>query len=258
MGEIRTSHILAASFYRLMRESGARNPNPLHLQESGSVQISRQVQERLLCSECENRLNNRGERYVASVCMQSRESFPLQEALAVAEPMAELSGEDLVTFNGMTVGGVSPDQLAFFAASVFWRASARPWRVSRTEAVKLSLGPYEDQLRRYLLDEAPFPKHAALVIGVASARSLELTMNLPLLIGRAPAYRDYWFCVPGIGFTLIVGRGLGVAQRSLCIMNAPHRPLFVSRHLDGIRHSVMLDLIARGKVSPCDKTRRPT
>jgi hypothetical protein len=48
---------------------------------------------------------------------------------------------------------INAGALCYFALSVIWRAAVWTWRLERATAEALCLGPYRDQLRRFLLGE---------------------------------------------------------------------------------------------------------
>jgi hypothetical protein len=76
------------------------------------------------------RFNQGGETWIMRNCYR-RNKFPLREAFEQAIPFERQPGFDC--FMGSDVPGVNADQLAYFAESLFWRASCHEWRYeSRT------------------------------------------------------------------------------------------------------------------------------
>jgi hypothetical protein len=93
------------------------------------------------------------------------------------------------------------DQYLYFAASIFWRAAATAWAPRWRQ---FSLGPlYQEQFRRYLMDEADWPRNALLGVRVATGDLIDIMMDPSA--GRSGAVRLYRFCIPGIFFSLLVG-----------------------------------------------------
>jgi hypothetical protein len=198
------SHLLPASVYRLLRESGEKNPNPVIIASGGSVSTSIQITKKFLCKECEERFCARGEDYVMSQCCRGPGSFPLRQTLEAACPLGAYSNGvrvyDLDPMLGSRVG-----EIIYFAASIFWRSAATPWNAGKKKLNRIDLGPYEEQLRRFLLDEAPFPDHVYLSVRVLSEKDPELTALTPHSARRDDCWQ-HTFAIPGIFFLLFVGR----------------------------------------------------
>jgi len=74
-------------------------------------------------------------------------------------PFEERAG--FAVYKGVEISGVDPDQLAYFGASIFWRASCHGWNYED----RTTLGAYEEPFRRFLLGEAPWPEKAWLTVG---------------------------------------------------------------------------------------------
>jgi hypothetical protein len=102
--------------------------------------------------------------------------------------------------------GAGVDQYLYFAASVFWRAAARSWVHDGETIPQLRLGPYEDQLRRYLLDELPFPETARLFVHVWIEDRADFTTVFPTGARAPDGTHRHKFTIPGILFILFVGK----------------------------------------------------
>jgi hypothetical protein len=116
-----------------------------------------------LCRACEQRFNNKGERWVLQNCFRCAGEFKILDVLKTARPITPL--DDGAIYAGAQVSDVNVDALVYFAASVIWRAAARHWD-SHDIGNQLSLGPYKEDFRLYLLGEAEFPKNAAVWVNV--------------------------------------------------------------------------------------------
>ena len=108
----------------------------------------------MLCSDCEGRFQVR-ETYVADLAYAS-EGEPLILNVLGVTPRGRASEPTI----SIPVGSLDTDKLAYFAASVFWRAAV----ATNNEFEKLELGPYREELRRYLLGELPFPTRARVIL----------------------------------------------------------------------------------------------
>jgi hypothetical protein len=121
------------------------------------MKSSREITAPLLCLECEQRLNRRGEEWTLTNCLRGPSAFSLQDALIRSQPSYVDPSAAFAAFAGDSTPGVDPEQLAYFAASVFWRAAVHTWTVDKEHRLKLTLGPYEEELRLFLLDQSEFP-----------------------------------------------------------------------------------------------------
>src|SRR5260370_259041 len=59
----------------------------------------------------------------------------------------------------LPVQAIDAGKLAHFALGMVWKTSVTDWVGVDGYTRRLDLGPYEDPIRRYLLGDAPFPKH---------------------------------------------------------------------------------------------------
>jgi hypothetical protein len=102
--------------------------------------------------------------------------------------------------------GVKVQQYLYFAASVFWRASARSWSHDGRLIYQIDLGSlYLQQFREYLLGTAPFPSNARLFVHVRSDDSAGFATVFPCT-SRIKGTLRHKFCVPGILFILFLGQ----------------------------------------------------
>lgn len=88
--------------------------------------------------------------------------FPLLEMLAAAaarSPLPLYRG-----FSKTETPEIDSAKIAYFALSIFWRASIHTWKADNGEEISLDLGKqYNEDVRRYLLGETEIPKHAFLI-----------------------------------------------------------------------------------------------
>jgi hypothetical protein len=197
--DLRESHLLPRAFYaRIRKVSGS---DPVIVTPTQITQKSRQVKTFLLCSSCEDRLSKRGEKWTLENYPQVDGSFPIQNALSKATPIKEQSSDKY--YKGDSVQGISLDKLAYFAVSVFWRAGAYQWNFM-DQTHQLSLGPYENALRLYLLDQASFPNRAALHILVSPTQEHRDGVLFPSTYREKP-FHCHGFSIPGITFAISLG-----------------------------------------------------
>jgi len=208
--ELVSSHLIPASAYRKLRDEGRQNPNPIVFTESYARSTSNQVQKAFLCSSCEQRLSESGERLVMSECAQE-DRFPLRERLKTIPPLT--AEETVAAFDLKAIFGESAANFLYFPVSVFWRASATLWK-DRGELLRLSkFGPYQEHFRQFLLGEAEFPKRAAMVMQVAIDEPNK-SVSFPTSDVKR-GYTMHQFYIPGIMYTLFVGRMIPPSYRAL-------------------------------------------
>jgi hypothetical protein len=114
---------------------------------------------------------------------------------------------------------VDLDKLVYFAASVFWRGALSGWRIGRGRPTRLSFGPYEEGLRRFLHGEAPFPEHVLLVISLSDKQNALNNRNMALPFGGGRSENGYHYecVVPGIMFLILVGSGIPASTDDVII-----------------------------------------
>src|SRR5438094_7007040 len=121
--ELRDSHLLPRKVYELSREPTAgTNPNPVVVTKSWARTSSKQVSSLFLCKDCEQRFSDNGERYILAQCARPNGQFKIRELLQSASPLFDTPKFKLYDVQPLLESKV--DQYLYFAASVFWRASA--------------------------------------------------------------------------------------------------------------------------------------
>jgi hypothetical protein len=193
------------------------------------VRTSVQTKDYLLCFDCEQRFNNKGEKWVLAMCRQQSGVFPLAESLALYTPFH--SGDRTSLFRCDECQSMDAQKLIYFAASMFWRASIyRPPYEPIDNPVEL--GPlYEEQFRQYLLDLVPFPRNAVLwvtVIPQDAAASFYIPPRRNKQVHGKKVMHAYTFALPGIMFDLYVGKEILPVCREFCIVGTPGHVLIQS------------------------------
>ncbi len=244
--ELRDSHFLPKAFYKRLRDPAEKNPNPVLVTENGTIKTSKQVTDFVLCAECEDAFNWNGEKWVIENCWHSEKEFPILSALASAGPVYS-GAAGFRIFAGRAIAGIDIDRLGYFAASVFWRAAAHRWSaIGKTIPTKLDLGPYEEELRRFLLGVAEFPADVSLSVNVNSATILANEYAvLPFLKNRESTHRQYKFLIPGLGFELFVGKAIPASVRRMCMVRSPEGFLFTSEKMEEATLAEMAKLVLR-------------
>jgi hypothetical protein len=236
--ELVRSHVFPAGVYKRLRNPSHPNPNPVLLTEEVAIPTSKQPTARLLCLDCERRFNENGENWVLANCYQPNNTFPLRDALLVAQqwPLSEVT-----VCGAKGVQGVEVNQLAYFAASVFWRASVYRPKFKATEG-RVNLGrQYEEAFRKYLLGLADFPTDTALIVSVSPLPTP--WTNIAWMPSGEKFRNGYlWrFVIPGIIFDLFVGKMLEEPVRKMCMVRSSVNFIFMTDKTDKrMCHAVMM------------------
>jgi len=117
--------------------------------------------------------------------------------------------------------------LAYFAASMFWRGSINRW--NDDGSISVSLGPFQEQLRQYLMGLLAFPQDCSLSVVVREGKEIDRLTYAP--IGKRKGnFHVYKFPIPGLGFSLVVSKDTPQNYREQCFVHGPETPSLL-RHL---------------------------
>src|SRR5271167_136953 len=145
------SHLIPQAMYDYCRPPGG---NPIAISSQLVIESSRQVQDYLLCLECEDCLNRGGETWLVPLLAQREGGFPFYDLLTRVGPA--IIDDDVKGFAAANNPDIQPDKLTHFAMGVFWKAAVHSWSGSSTEPL-IELGPYAEPIRRYLRGGTEFP-----------------------------------------------------------------------------------------------------
>lgn len=206
--ELQNSHLLPAALYKQLREpSGRSDPNPVIVTRSRALTSSKQVSSPFLCADCELLFSVNGENYVVTQCAKQNGSFKLRELLQGASPLCVDDQNQTTVYDVQQLLDTKVDQYLYFAASVFWRASAHSWKMGGEQVGKIRLGDtYQEQFRLYLFAKAAFPKNARVYVHVSSETQVPLTVTTVPTTFRIDSAHRHKFCIPGVLFILFLGR----------------------------------------------------
>lgn len=241
--ELQFSHLLPRALYRLVgRASDPVHPDTVQISVDGRKRSSEQARRHILCTQCEERFNSKGERWVLHNCYRGQGRFRLRTDV---RSRAALAAEEGIEAYSTSQEEVS--YLTYFSLSVIWRASLCDWPSRGRTYESINLGPYQEEMRRFLNDEGELPERIALTIILSQLGKPVLTFSFPVSY-RVEACRCHRFHIPGMSFVLEVGKGATLPERGLCILRSPHSPIFVSKVGDEQVQDEVLRLM--GKVAP--------
>jgi hypothetical protein len=232
------SHVLPKALYRYLRASGGSDP--VSVTKDRVHQSSKQVTAYLLCSACEKLLNENGERWMLHQGFRGQHRFRLREALLRATPLGPV--HDGIAYSASNITELDVARIAYYASSVFWRASLPSSSNDREYQISLGKG-YEAAFREYLLGCACFPSSAALVVQVANTNSPLQAFCFPFS-QRHDGYHHHSFFAQGVLFWLFVGGRLPAKLDYICIVRSKAQVIFLSDKLEESVQSGSIDLLA--------------
>jgi hypothetical protein len=217
---------MPAGFYRLLRSRSLTPRDPLLITPSATFTTSRQVSDYLCCVGCEDRFRTGGEDWVLQHCYRAGEGFILRDLVLNAALLDD--GATVTIYSAKSNPRINRGALAFFAASVVWRAAVHEWQLpGPVQEDPVALGPYQELLRKYLLGEEQFPQSAAIWVWVSRSNEPSRAFTLPQS-SRIWNCHSHTFYVPGIQLTLLLGQAIPRDVRLLCVLNGPDGPILVS------------------------------
>ena len=220
------SHLLPRGLYATFR--AASDPRHVVLTANRVRRTTRQIHAYLLCDGCEERFNSLGERWVLRNCLNASGKFALRDALRAATPTFKL--EEHIAYPGHTPG-VDVDQLVYFAASVLWRGAVYDWSGLYGFGGRPYLGPYEEQLREFLLGLDAFPQNGIMIVYVADEDSPYAGATSPTGGKTKHNYYQYSFQIPGIWFSLLLGQLVPNDAQLMCAVRSGERVVFLTKQV---------------------------
>jgi len=216
--EVVSSHLMPRSLYKKSRGPGKKgNQDPLTVDASGKRPSSYQVEDHLLCPSCEDRFNRNGEHYVMQLLTTREGRFPLLEMLQ--KVTTSMVTSEWTGYATADTPNIDREKIAYFAISVFWRASIHIWKLENAEEVKIDLGKkYNEEIRRYLLGETPIPLRAALTVVVCTDARNQSTFFMPAE-NQKTRDRSVGFGARGMIFMFRIGKTMAPYQRRLSMIN---------------------------------------
>lgn len=254
--ELQKSHLMPAGLYKLCR---TKNLEPVMITSEVMMPTSRQLRDYLLCRECEQVLNTRGEAWLLPKLATWEGEFLFHDLLKSEIPVLE--DEGATAYAAGENPRIDVHRLIHFAMGIFWKAAVHSWKANEDEP-RLMLGPYTEPLRRFVLGEAVFPTNMALVLSVLPPPAKAITIIQPYTGSGRGDFRVFAFYVPGMEFVLTVGNHITQEIKRTALSTPPEHPIiaidFSSRLLNAYRHHAgtarksrrLIELLARGRYRP--------
>jgi hypothetical protein len=187
------------------------------------MHTSRELQDLLLCKDCEEALNDGGESWLLPKLAEIDGRFPLLDILESGPPSYSSDGN--IYYEATKNPEIPVEKITHFAMGVFWKASAHSW--SGTEKNPLiQLGPYAEPLRLFLTGTGPYPDHMSLQVYVSPRDKLFIGLTNPFQ-GSASQCHNFIFLLPGMEFSLYVGKMMPEVARLCSFYEHPAHPILV-------------------------------
>jgi hypothetical protein len=235
-GPLELSHLVPRGVYEIILSADPSQKAPIMMTDRITVMKHQQMKDYLLCTRCEGRFSEGGEKYVQTL-MCKPTGFKLLERLKVAAPMSfSAEGVEGKVYAGTEIG-LDMDRLAYFAVSIFWRAGAHEWtsRLTRKANYSIDLGDSLNSIGAYLLG-GTYPEGMALVITAATDFLSQGYAFMPAPTVGLPV-TAFGLLTCGIHFGLFLQRPLSPFYARLCSVSAPRRPIFARNLHDHTMHA---------------------
>ena len=177
--DLQESHFVPRALYKMARGSGTKgNQDPHVLTAKARKSSSHQIKDYVLCRDSEQRFSKGGEDYVMRLVTKRDGQFPFLDMLQAIPPT--LQTPKLSAYSAAQTPAIERAKIAYFALSVFWRASVHTWEQESGEKVRIDLGEkYNEEIRRYLLGETAIPKNARLIVAACKDELSQKTFFMP-------------------------------------------------------------------------------
>jgi len=189
------------------------------------TQSPRQLWQHLLCSECEQEINQKGE--IPALNLLNRKSgFPLLELMSTSRSVGQ--DGDATVFSGKDMG-VDTEALAYFALGIIWKGSATVWNSLKGQTTSVALGSHQESIRRYLAGEDVFPPYVRVVATVCEDFGSQGAVLSPWALPfdlTGPEYGQVEVLTRGLWFRVILGSGAPRAPERLCCVRSEKRVIF--------------------------------
>jgi len=194
------------------------NQDPHVLTAKERKPSSHQVKDYVLCRECEQRLSKRGEDYVMRLVTKRTGEFPLLEMLnSISTPVKTAKR---AAYSAADTPTIDRARIAYFALSVFWRASVHTWEQESGEKVHIDLGKkYNEEIRRYLMGETSLPKNATLLVAACTDQASQMSFFAPEENERVRD-RSFGFAARGLFFLFRITKTPAPWQSRLSMINS--------------------------------------
>ncbi|MCU1310958.1 MAG: hypothetical protein JWO20_2083 [Candidatus Angelobacter sp.] len=233
---------MPAALHRMCR---TEEVEPVVITSKFMMTSSRQVSDYLLCFDCEQILNRNGEHWVLPKLATWDRGFPFYNLLT--EIPAVVKDGKLLAYASGRNPSIDAGKVIHFAMGIFWKAAVHSWRGGKTEP-RLQLGPYTELIRQFVIGDAAFPENVALSLHVLSPPAKAFTFFQPYQGAARGSFRVSAFYVPGMEFTLSVGKRIPIEIMRTAVSTAPDHAI-LAHDFSGQMHEMYKRLSGKAKKS---------
>jgi hypothetical protein len=216
----------------------------------------RQLWAHLLCENCEQRLNEKGEKPVIALFTDANNNFPLLNRMELALPLTFRSafrvseggllvrdadgslGQNVVKYSGRAMG-INTEALAYYGLGILWKGSVHKWKTIDGQESTVDLGKYQEPIRRYLLGEAGFPDGVYVLVSACTDVGSQGMCFAPHLV-EGSRYPMHSILIRGLWFHIITTDQDADGLSELCCVRSTEKVLFkedcTERFLHAGRH----------------------
>jgi hypothetical protein len=217
--------------------------SPIKVGDGFLLPTDQQTQAHLLCKDCEDTLSKGGEAWIADKLATRERAFPLYEILTKMPP--DFDEDGMAVYFAAKNPEIKVGKLIHFALGLFWKASVYSWS-GRKKIPRIELGPYSESIRKWLLGQSQFPQNVYLIAAVSRPQRAQITLSDPYE-GVRREWHTHFVHVPGLLFTLTVGKTVDESIRVFCIHNSPGNPVTISDSLTDSLEQVMVKAFRRSR-----------
>jgi hypothetical protein len=223
--ELQDSHFIGRAVYKKLRGWGLRNNNPVVVAGGVVDQSQAQLTDYVFCSECEGIFNLQGESWIHRH-MATPQDFRLLELFKGVVPYRQ-GPNNFRIYDAAEVPKLEYDKLFHYGIGVFFKAAAHVWSVDGDSShIKLNWN-FREALRKATFYGAPLPKTVKMTITIADKPTPFLAVFPPVRTDDLEGMK-YSYYVPGIFYTLFVGKHIPITAKAAARFDGIEKPVYVT------------------------------
>lgn len=121
------SHLMPAAIYQYLQTAKHK---PIVVGDGALIPTDRQLQDHLLCQECEDILNDGGETWIIDKLARLEKAFPLFDSVTAIPPAHNL--ERTKIYHAAKTPTIDVEKLVHFGMGLFWKAAVHSWKGGET------------------------------------------------------------------------------------------------------------------------------
>jgi len=164
-------------------------------------------------------------------CFRGKGRFRIRDVLAGIQPIPFPLVEAKLIPTRYSAA-VEMDKLAYFAASVVWRAGVHQWVINEHQLNPIDIRADQlEQLRRFLIGETGFPSDTFLWVSVSKSPD-PLPVVYPPYGGVHDGHYSFRFQVLGVAFALFMGPFVPPIVPQLCSVRSTDQLIHLTENVE--------------------------